>query len=491
MGRIGKTLKNILYTGAFVGASLFPTSCEPENDPPTAKLEVTPLTAEVPAQVRMKVTGEDPDGIEDIKQYELYIGSENIKSKTPIDITRTFQDEGKIQIYGVVTDSENQTGKTPEKSLQLTLTEAIEQSASLVNDVQVNYSATLKKVDKAQLSVKKNNSEIFSQEITDVNEYGTDYNKTFTYASDGFTKGDYEFVITSGEKEKKNSVNIPNYKPTANFTNINIDMEQDGNVSATLGNIYDKNPEDVASASYTNAKSLDGKTSVDLSGNILEIDALPNQTGDYRVEVEYGSTAGGLEKSVLTGNITPRTWKFYVNPFVQPNDTTKAIVWNNFSTSAQRNAHFEDRLYNYDKTDEIENPDWVCSDYVRAWKIAFNGYPIEGLENNNWHNIPAYDVTIDIYGKPSHALGGVVIGDYVSDITSWRFVETQNDLTFSPNQIKEWGAYKITINHTFVNQYDGLLDSTPMIEFGLNEGEEWVDSEYRNPDINLVEQRKK
>lgn len=490
MGRIGKTLKNILYTGAFVGASLFPTSCEPENDPPTAKLEVTPLTAEVPAQVRMKVTGEDPDGIEDIKQYELYIGSENIKSKTPIDITRTFQDEGKIQIYGVVTDSENQTGKTPEKSLQLTLTEAIEQSASLVNDVQVNYSATLKKVDKAQLSVKKNNSEIFSQEITDVNEYGTDYNKTFTYASDGFTKGDYEFVITSGEKEKKNSVSIPNYKPTANFTNINIDMEQDGNVSTTLGNIYDKNPEDVASASYTNARSVDGKTDVDLSGNTLRINALPNQTGDYQVEVEYGSLAGGLEKSVLTGNITAHDYLYTVNPFVQPNDTTKAIVWDNFSTSAQRNAHFDDRLYNYDKTDEIENPDWVCSDYGRELAIHFNGYPMEGLEHNNEHNIPMYVVVLGIESASNHTICATNIGDYVSDITNWRFVEPQTDSTYSTNKLKELNVKSINIKYTFVDKYNNILQNIPMLEFVLNDRGEWVDSKYRNPEINLVEQRK-
>jgi len=226
-------------------------------------------------------------------------------------------------------------------------------------------------------------------------------------------------------------------------------MEEDGNINLTLGDIFDKNPEDVASASYINATSLDGKTSTSLSGNELEINALPNQTGDYRVEVEYGSTEGGLEKSVLTGNITPHTWLYLVNPFVQPNDTTKAIVWNNLTLS-QRVAHFEDRLYNYDKINETRVPGWVCSDYVRAWKIAFNGYPMEGLENNNWHNIPAYDITLRIFNKPSHALGGVVMGDYVSNITNWRFVETQNDSTFSPNQIKEWGTYEIEVNYTSV-----------------------------------------
>jgi hypothetical protein len=494
MGRIGKSIEKLVNFGkvAIVSLPLIAGvyGCE-KNYAPEAYLEVSPKSGDAPLEVRMEVNGDDRNGVEDITEYRLGINSEVIKSKTPIDLTRIFENEGKMNIYGEVVDSEGEVNKTPVVGVEVYRGPFIEQSVSLNNDVNVKYSATLSKVDKAQLSVKKNNSQIFSQEITDVNESGTDYDKTFTYADNGFTKGDYEFVLTSGEKEKKNSVNIPNYKPTANFTNINIDMEEDGNVSTTLGNIYDKNPEDVASASYTNAKSLDGKTSASLAGNELEINALPNQTGDYRVEVEYGSTEGGLEKSVLTGNITPHTWLYLVNPFVQPNDTTKAIVWNNFSTPSQRNAHFDDRLYNYDKTDEIENPDWDCADYGRELAIHFNGYPMDGLEHNNEHNIPMYVVYISAPNSTTHTIDGIVMGDYVSDITSWRFVEPQSDSTYSAEGLKGLGTNRVRVNYTFVNKYDGLLDNVPMFEFVLNDNGEWVDSGYRNPDINLVEQRKK
>jgi hypothetical protein len=150
-------------------------------------------------------------------------------------------------------------------------------------------------------------------------------------------------------------------------------------------------------------------------------------------------------------------------------------------------------LYNYDKINELKVPGWVCSDYVRAWKIAFNGYPMEGLENNNWHNIPAYDVTFDIYNEPSHAAGGVNIGDYVANITDWRFTETQNDSTYTPNHLKELGVYKITINYTRVLETETqgkVLDMIPMFEFILNSNNEWVDSGYRHPDINLITKRK-
>ncbi len=78
----------------------FLPGCEPDNAPPTAKLNVNPAYGEIPVDVRMRVTGQDPDGVEDIKQYILYIGDESVKSNTPIDITRTFQMRVKL-IYMV------------------------------------------------------------------------------------------------------------------------------------------------------------------------------------------------------------------------------------------------------------------------------------------------------------------------------------------------------------------------------------------------------
>ena len=82
----------------------------------------------------------------------------------------------------------------------------------------------------------------------------------------------------------------------------------------------DKNPEDNPVA-MKSATSLDGKTQVTLNGYVATIKALKDKVGSYQVEVEFGSTAGGLEKAVLTGNIAEDT-RWVVNPFVQPNDST-------------------------------------------------------------------------------------------------------------------------------------------------------------------------
>jgi hypothetical protein len=317
---MGKTLKNLLYAGAFVTAASVFSGCQKDNSPPEAILDVNPISGEAPLNVRMKVTGKDLDGNEDIKQYKLYINTEVVKSNTPIDITRTFENEGAIQVYGEVTDSENQSDKTNTSSIQVSKGPFIQQSVGLANDVNINYSATLSKVDKAELKVNKGGNQVFTQEIKD-NGNGTDYEKTFTYSSDGFTKGDYEFVLKSDNLEKKDLVSVPNYKPTANFNGISTNVIEGHEISLTLPTPSDKNPEDNKNISYTYVKSIDGKTQVILNGTNLKIKALENYTGNYQVEVEYGSSDGGLEKKTLQGEIIDNPKKV-VNPFVQPNDST-------------------------------------------------------------------------------------------------------------------------------------------------------------------------
>jgi len=157
-------------------------SCEPKNEPPTAILEVTPMSLEVPAEIRMQVTGEDPNGVEDITQYILMIGNESVKSKTPIDITRTFNTVGTIKIYGQVTDSENQIHKTEVQSLELVLGPYIEQTATLINDNEISYSATVYKKTGAQLEIKKDGASFQTLSIPDVNSSGVDYQKIFKFS---------------------------------------------------------------------------------------------------------------------------------------------------------------------------------------------------------------------------------------------------------------------------------------------------------------------
>ncbi|MGY4884828.1 MAG: dockerin type I domain-containing protein [Nanobdellota archaeon] len=198
---------------------------------------------------------------------------------------------------------------------------SIEQSVNLNNDVEIKYSATLSNVDKAQLNIKKEGVSIATEQINDATSTGLDYQKTYTYAvNPNITKGNYEFTLTAGDLQKNNSVQIQNYKPTGNFSGINLDMQYNSEVNVTLPTPSDKNPEDNP-VPFANVKSLDDKTSVTLNGNNLKVKSLSGNTGSYQIEVEYGSANGGLEKSVLNGNIAGSN-KIQVNLLVQPNDST-------------------------------------------------------------------------------------------------------------------------------------------------------------------------
>ena len=498
------TLRKMAFILFLAAVIVIFTGCKEQNYAPVASLEVNPVYGDAPLEVRIKVDGDDLNGKEDIKEYRAGINTEIIKSKTPIDITKTFYNQGTIKVYGEVIDSKNASNKTGTKSIEVYQGPFIDQSAELQNDVEIKYSATLSKVSNAELKVKKSGNEVFSEEISDVNGSGADYEKTFTYADDGFTKGNYEFVLTSDNLQKNSLMQIPNYKPTSNIGNITLNLEEDADSTIILsqGNIkpIDENPEDNP-VPISKATSLDGKTQLTLNGYNLNVKALPDQTGNYQVEVEYGSAEGGLEKAVFQGNITAHTWKYLVNPFVQPNDTTKPIIWNNFTTTSQRNTRIDDRLYNYDKTDTISSipNNLVCTDFASILATNMNGYPnlppdSRGFYINNWHNIPMYTVTLGITGSPFHTIDAVIVGDYVTDITNWRFIEPQTDSTYTLKTFKDWGVYNLVINYTFVkeNEIQGkYLSQIPMFEFIPDGNGGWKDSGYRSPDIKLIEERGK
>lgn len=497
-------MKHFLCASAITAAGVLP-GCEPENDPPTAKLEVTPITAEVPAEIRMRVTGQDPDGVEDITKYILTIGSENVTSDNPIDITRTFTNAGKVNISGQVTDSKNQSNKTPVKSLELVVGELINQSVSLINDNEIAYSATVKKIPSAKLTIKRNGSILIEEQITD------NFQKTFKYNPDGITKGNYEFVAKSENLENKKSVTIPNYNPTADLSGIDINMEQGETISRTLdkSKISDKNPEDVASASYTNAKSLDGKTSASLSGNTLRINALPNQTGDYQVEIEFGSTSGGLEKSVLSGNINiNEDNRWVINPFKATN--SNGVIWNTLTTKAQRENYVLEKLLE-DWTSTIKyNPIpylWDCTQVSTQTMINFHGFPNETgysgfnldsiyyyggtLKDNGKYGIPVYFVTVD--SPEGHHMNALLTGDISGgDITvfeNWSLIEPQYDEIVKPGERYVPKTVTIRINAPPIK--DGVQQyPIEILRFNVIDGVgnfEWINTD--DPNLNIIRKR--
>jgi len=234
-----------------------------------------------------------------------------------MDTTMTFSDAGIYDIYLKVTDSEGQSDKTDPIRVEVKGRPFMEQYASLANDVDIIYSATLSYVDKAQLEVKREGVLLSKEEVKDVNPSGTDYNKTFNYAIDGITKGNYEFTLTAGNLESKNSVVVPNYPPSISTSGINLNLNENSEINVTLPNPFDKNPEDNP-VTIKSVKSLDGKTWVTLNGNALNIKAPYTYFGLYQLEFEL-KNAGGLEKVVVQGSIIEDK---RINPFAPPNDTT-------------------------------------------------------------------------------------------------------------------------------------------------------------------------
>ncbi len=321
MGKIIKDLASLLRKTAIISSMAIPlvfASCEEENYPPVAKLEVNPTYGDVPLEVRMKSKSYDLNN--NITTYKLHINNEVTNKNTPTDITKTFDAPGTYKVYEEVIDSKGLSDKSDIVSVEVYGKPFLEQSVSLFEDVKIKYTATLSRVDKAELKVNREGVLLLTEEVKDVNASGIDYSKTFSNALNGITKGDYEFILKSENLEKKNSVIVPNYNPTSNIANIKIDLDEESDITTTLPTPLDKNPEDNP-VPIKSAKSLDGKTELTLNGYELKIKALPNYIGAYQVEIEYGSTAGGLEKAVLQGQIIEDT-RIEINPFIQPNDST-------------------------------------------------------------------------------------------------------------------------------------------------------------------------
>lgn len=487
----------------------FLPSCEPENEPPTAKLEVSPIYGEIPVDVRMRVTGQDPDGVGDIKQYVLYIGSESVKSSTPIDITRTFTNEGKVNIYGEVVDSESQSNKTPASQLELTLTEGIEQSAALANENEIAYSATLKKIANAELTINKNGTFFLKQSITDNSQTGPDYQKTFKYNPDGLTKGIYEFILKSGTLEKKTNVEVPNYKPTLNLSGVNTEFEEESEIVLDLsGKIMDKNPEDNP-VSINSVGSVEGKTRPTLDNSNLKIKSFWNELGEYQIKLNVQNVNGGLEEIIFNGNILKGPYEYVINPFIATN--ANGAAYDLLTTKAQRDAYVQQKLLE-DWADAYHipynlDPLWDCTQYSGQLKVNFHGIPgatgysgdnIDSIyyyggtiKDNGKYGVPIYFVQIVEVDGPGHHMNGILNGDDITKFEDWCFIEPQRDsINVKPGRLYIPSTCYIEIR-TPPRKRDGeqLID-VPIIKFNINNKVatlDWIN--YDDPNLKIVKNR--
>jgi hypothetical protein len=510
-----KTLKNILLTAGLALPLAF-GSCEPENYPPLAKIDVDPTHAEAPAYIKVKVTGDDPEGVEDIRKYSLYVDNGLIKTKsTPIDTALTFDGPGTYRIYGEVVDSKNQSNKTPKKSVEVYSGPYISQSASLINDAQINYFATLHRKDNAELKIKKDGNSFLELLIYDAGSSRQhDYQKTFTY-EDGFTKGNYEFILTADDLEKKSSVEIPNYIPTVSLSGIVGELMEGSEMAVTLPEPHDKNPEDLP-VLYQSATSLDGKTQLELNGNELKIKSLSGHFGNYQVEVGFGSEAGGLDKLILNGHIKKDT-RIKINPFVSTN--SNGADYDLLTTKEQRDNYIQERL-NEDWVSEVSptrpsDPyDWDCSEYSKQLMINFHGFfgdngdnvaGLPGYSGDNLDSIYYYHGTMKDNGKyglpvylvqlprgSGHRMNAILTGDNAEDFKDWNFVEPQFDqINVQPGQAYMIGDSRVIIHSCWVNQQEQVaqIDCVPILEFKIENGVPTLT--WKNPsfNLNLITQR--
>jgi len=437
MGKIGKTLKNLLYAGTFAAASFLP-SCE--------------------------------------------------KDEPPIE---------------------------PPK-------EAIEQSAMLNNDIEIKYSASLSNVDKAELKVNRDGVLISTKEINDVNQSGADYQNTFTYAKDGTTKGNYEFVLKSDNLEKRNSVSVPNYKPTGNFTDLSLDLDEDSEISITLPAPSDKNPEDNP-VSYVNAKSLDGKTSLTLNGNNLNIKSF-SSTGHYEFELEFGSAAGGLEKKILLGEIIGVVKpKIEIDPFTyiyNPNAVINTLTNKTARDNLIQTKLDGDWVYTIPQSDR-----WACGNSAMQ-EIINSNYFGENMHTNSgdftdgdllyngnksreleliYQNhgtladmgkmeLPMGLVTLvdtsHYRGYFGHGMNWVASGTFLTKLEDITFVEPQQHRIVKPGEaLLPEDCDLILLSYYYVVKENNYLELAHLVKFRLEKGVGTLIWENNDPRYNIKKER--
>ncbi|MFH1310919.1 MAG: hypothetical protein ABIH65_00755 [Nanoarchaeota archaeon] len=315
-------LKNWML-GITAVSMLFLASCKdntpvepptPVNNPPTSIHSVNPNKGELPLNVRFKVLGEDADGVQDIKKYVLSINGPSyntkIEKQNPIDTTITLRNKGIYFSKGIVIDSGNLSDTA---SASVSVSEPpiqpqpkVSQTAELENLVNIKYSVVFENLASLKLDVLKNNQQILSKTITQKN-----YSEVFSYKTNtDITKGEYDFVArwkTTAGNDTSNMVraSVPNYNPDADFSGLNADLNEGSEINLNLEEILDSadnNPEDNP-VPLRNATSLDGKVQTIINNNQLTIKALDENTGNYNIEVKFGSETGGINTKNIAGNI--------------------------------------------------------------------------------------------------------------------------------------------------------------------------------------------
>ncbi|MEX2017543.1 MAG: hypothetical protein WD876_03660, partial [Candidatus Pacearchaeota archaeon] len=184
---------------------------------------------------------------------------------------------------------------------------SITHTASLdANGIDINYSASLKNLKEAKLSVYRDGSPIIFRPIND-----TIYSEKFSYSTNKeITDANYVFALNGKTLTGKDTsitanVTIPNYDPTFSLAGLNAGFDEDSSIILNLEDKIknsDKNPNHNP-VSIAGVVPLDGKTETTFSGYKVTIKNKPGQVGNYQVRVDAGSDSGGRTRTTLSGII--------------------------------------------------------------------------------------------------------------------------------------------------------------------------------------------
>ncbi|MCH8945475.1 MAG: hypothetical protein IIA85_00960 [Nanoarchaeota archaeon] len=191
-------------------------------------------------------------------------------------------------------------GGSPETPEPIPPAKSLSQTAVLVKDIDIRYCATLNNVSSATRIISRNEIEIDRKTIT----------ASSCETLEGLTKGDYKFDLTASNVTPHSiEREVPNYAPELDLSSIDpsaLNFYEDTEVRIGFPAPTDKNPED--NPVLITASSPDGKTNPRiLTGNELVITNNQGETGDYTIEINYGSVQGGEGNANLNGNIANLT----------------------------------------------------------------------------------------------------------------------------------------------------------------------------------------
>ena len=390
---------------------------------------VSPLTGQSPLESRIQLNcGNSTNYQIQIQNSDGTITNETISRSSAIDVTRTFEEDSRI----AATCSGSGNSATAYKNVDVTAPEpdpdptnpAVTQTVSLTNSVDLSYSATLSDLDEATLNISRDGEQILTRNIT-----SNSYNETFS----NMEKGDYTFFLSGGGVDDSDDVNVPNYNPEwdpncIDSNDLNFNEGEEANVN--LSNCAtEKNPED--RPVLITASSLDDKTNPIISEDNLKITNNPGETGDYTVQLSYGSVVGGQGSTDITGNIASDS--IVISGQLQDNETDSG------RPGFLRSYSLEKELLKEVETDDSGNFSINIPGTTEGYEIRARIW-----ENDGWNSFVRKNVIGD--GSQTDLVIKAVPYDGLAEagVTPEEFVTFMGEIQF-PN-LRGWDLWGETDN---------------------------------------------